>query len=59
MRKEKILEAYGILWLEEIKDNVLDLMHKTAKEMLNHLKTNPVVNEHGEEGEAKWDSVFV
>ena len=37
MRKEKILQAYDRLWLEEIEDDVLDLTHKTAKEMLEHL----------------------
>ena len=34
-----ILTAYDVCWLEEIKDDVLDFTHKTAREILAHLLT--------------------
>ena len=37
--KHLILTAYDACWLEEIKDDVLNFTHKTAKEMLAHLLT--------------------
>ena len=38
MWNEKILEAYNRSWIEGIKDKVLEFTHKSAKEILNHLK---------------------
>ena len=37
--KYLILAVYDACWLEEIKDDVLDFTHKTAKEMLADLLT--------------------
>ena len=41
VRKEKILKAYDISWLEEIEDKVLNFTHNKTKEMLNLLKKMP------------------
>ena len=37
--KHLIITAYNACWLDEIKDDVLNLTRKTAKEMLAHLLT--------------------
>ena len=37
MWKGKIIEAYDISWLKEIKDKMLDFTHKLEEEMLYHL----------------------
>ena len=37
--KHLILTEYDECWLEEIEDDVIDVIHKTAKEMLVHLLT--------------------
>ena len=37
--KHLIITSYNACLLEEIKDDVLDFTHKTAKEMLEHLLT--------------------
>ena len=37
--KHLIITAYYACWIEEIKDDLLNFTHKTAKEMLEHLLT--------------------
>ena len=37
--KHLIITAYDACWLKEIKDDVLNFTHKTAKEIMAHLLT--------------------
>ena len=46
--KQLIITAYDACCLEEIKDDVLNFIHKTAKEMLAHLLTQCMKLTNGE-----------
>ena len=35
--REKILEAYGRLWIKEIEEKVLDFIYNTAKDIFDHI----------------------